>query len=42
MEFGHSARKRSLETGNLEKLKPGISDGREILRISYWRCGEGA
>jgi hypothetical protein len=42
MRFGHSARKRSLETGNWVKLKPGISDGREIWRICYWRCREGA
>jgi hypothetical protein len=42
MEFGHSAWKRSLEMGNLVKLKPGISDGRENWRICYWRCCEGA
>jgi hypothetical protein len=30
MEFGHSARKRSLEMGNCVKLKPRISDWREI------------
>jgi hypothetical protein len=35
MEFGHSARKRSLETENLVKMKPGKSDGREIWRICY-------
>jgi hypothetical protein len=42
MKFGHSARKRSLETGNLVKLKPEITDGREIWRICYWRYCEGA
>jgi hypothetical protein len=30
MEFRHSARKRSLKTGNLVKMEPGMSDGREI------------
>jgi hypothetical protein len=30
MEFGHSALNRSLETGNCVKLKPGLSDWREI------------
>jgi hypothetical protein len=42
MEFGHSAWKQSLETGICVKLKPGISDWREILRICYWRYCEGA
>jgi hypothetical protein len=42
MEFGHSAQNRSLETGNCVKLKPGISDWREIWRICYWRYCEGA
>jgi hypothetical protein len=42
MEFGHSARKRSLEMGNYVKLKPRISDWLEILRMCYWRYYEGA
>jgi hypothetical protein len=32
----------TIARGNLVKLKPGISDEREILRICYWRCCEGA
>jgi hypothetical protein len=35
MEFGHSARNRSLKTGICVKLKHGISDWREILRLCY-------
>jgi hypothetical protein len=42
VEFGHSARNRSLETGNCVKLKPSISDWCEIWRISYWRYHEDA
>jgi hypothetical protein len=42
MKFRHSARNGSLETGNWVKMKPGISNWREIWRICYWRCCEGA
>jgi hypothetical protein len=37
MKFRHSARNGSLEIGHGVKLKPGISDWREIARI----CSEG-
>jgi hypothetical protein len=35
MKFRHSARNGLLETENLVKLKPGMSDWREIARICY-------
>jgi hypothetical protein len=41
-KIGHSAQKQSLETGNLVKFKPGISDWREIWQECYWKCCEGA
>jgi hypothetical protein len=42
VEFGYSARNRSLEMGICGNLESRIFDLREIWRICYWRYHEGA